>query len=168
MCAPGLAFAAISPRAWELAKSARLPRFYFDWQRMRRSLSDRETPFTPAISVIAGQAEALKLIRKEGIENVWKRTAGLATYARGRGRELGLEIFTRDPSNILTALRLPPGVDGDALIARILSEDGISIAGGQGRLKGRIVRVAHMGYISKADLDAGFAALARRLSPARA
>ena len=113
MCAPGLAFAAVSERAWKLVESARLPRFYFDWRRMRKSLADRETPFTPAITVIMGQAEALKLIRKEGIENVCRRTAVLAAYARGRARELGWELFARDPSNILTALRLPPGVDGD-------------------------------------------------------
>ena len=168
MCAPGLAFAAVSERAWKLAESAKLPRFYFDWRRMRKSLPDLETPFTPAITVIAGQAEALKLIRKEGLENVWKRTAALAAYARARGQELGLELFARNPSNILTALRLPPGVDGDVLTARLLAEDGISIAGGQGRLKGHLLRVAHMGYISRADLEAGFAALARRLAPAAA
>ncbi|HAM35871.1 MAG TPA: aminotransferase [Elusimicrobia bacterium] len=168
MCAPGLAFAAVSPRAWKLCDAARLPRFYFDWRTMRKSLPDHETPYTPAITVIAGQAEALKLIRKEGIENVWKRTAELAGYARGKARELGLEMFAQDPSNILTALRLPSGVDGDDLIGRILAEEGISIAGGQGRLKGKIVRVAHMGYISRQDLDAGFKALAQRLAARKA
>jgi aspartate aminotransferase-like enzyme len=167
MCAPGLAFAAISERAWKLAQGARLPRFYFDWQTMRQSLPDRETPYTPAISVVAGQAAALKLIRAEGIENVWRRTAELASYARAQARELGLEMFARDPAHILTALCLPPGVDGSALIADILAEDGIAIAGGQGRLKGKVVRVAHMGYIRKTDLDAGFAALKRRLPPRR-
>lgn len=167
MCAPGLAFAAVSERAWKLAESARLPRFYFDWQTMRRSLPDRETPYTPAISVVAGQAAALKLIRQEGIENVWKRTAALADYARAQARKLGLEMFARDPAHILTALRLPAGVDGNALIAEILDEEGIAIAGGQGRLKGKVVRVAHMGYIRKQDLDAGFSALQRRLAPAR-
>ncbi|MDD5655844.1 MAG: alanine--glyoxylate aminotransferase family protein [Elusimicrobia bacterium] len=168
MCAPGLAFAAVSPRAWKLVDAARLPRFYFDWRTMRAALPRKETPYTPAITAVMGQAEALKLIRREGIEAVWKRTAGLADYARGRARALGLELFARDPANILTALRLPAGVDGDALIASILSEEGISIAGGQGRLKGKIVRVAHMGYIGRADLDAGFAALGRRLSAAQA
>jgi len=77
-------------------------------------------------------------------------------------------MFSKDPATILTALNLPPDVDGKRLIADILSEEKISIAGGQLKLQGKIIRIAHMGYISKKDLDAGFAALSKRLSPARA
>lgn len=168
MNAPGLAFAAVSERAWKLVEAAKLPRFYFDWRTMRKSLASHETPYTPAVTLVAGQAEALRLIRQEGLENVWKRTAELAAYARGWAKSFGLPLFAKDPANILTALRLPEGVDGDALIAGILKEDGISIAGGQMKLKGKIIRVAHMGYISKADLDAGFASLEKRLSRVKA
>jgi aspartate aminotransferase-like enzyme len=75
MNAPGLAFAAVSERAWKLVDQAKLPRFYFDWRAMRKSLKDRETPYTPGVTLVMGQAEALRLIRQEGIENVWKRTA---------------------------------------------------------------------------------------------
>lgn len=163
MAAPGLAFAAVSDRAWKAVERGTLPRFYFDWRTMRRSLKDKETPYTPGVTLIMGQAEALKLIRKEGIEQVWQRTAALARYTRDWARSQGLPLFAKDPANILTALRLPEGVDGQALIADILREEGISIAGGQVHLKGKIIRIAHMGYISKADLDAGFKALEKRL-----
>ncbi len=166
MNAPGLAFVAVSEKAWKLVEAAKLPRFYFDWRSMRKSLKNSETPYTPGVTLVAGQAEALRLIRKEGIENVWKRTADLANYTRDWARRMGLPLFAKDPANILTALTLPAGLDGDALIGEILAQEGISIAGGQVHLKGKIIRIAHMGFISKADLDAGFAAVSKRLSAA--
>jgi aspartate aminotransferase-like enzyme len=135
---------------------------------MRKSLKDRETPYTPGVTLIMGQAEALRLIRQEGIENVWKRTADMAKYTRDWAKKMGLPLFAKDPANILTALRLPEGVDGQALIEEILAEEGISIAGGQVHLKGKIIRIAHMGFISKKDLDAGFAAVEKRLARVKA
>lgn len=166
MAAPGLAFVAVSERSWKLVEAAKLPRFYFDWRAMRKSLKDKETPYTPGVTLVAGQAEALKMIRKEGIENVWKRTDELAAYTRKWADKVGLPLFAKNPANILTGLKLPASVDGQKLIEDILAEEGISIAGGQVHLKGKIIRIAHMGYISKADLDAGFAALEKRLAPA--
>jgi aspartate aminotransferase-like enzyme len=163
MAPPGLAFAAVSARAWKAVESAKLPRFYLNWLTMRKSLKDKETPFTPAISLVAAQAEALKIIAAEGIENVWKRTTGLAQYTRAWAQRQGLPLFAKDPAHILTALKLPADVDGQKLIGDILREEGISIAGGQVHLKGKIIRIAHMGFIGKADLDAGFAALEKRL-----
>ena len=168
MNAPGLAFVSVGERAWKSVEEAQLPRFYFDWRTMRESLAKKETPYTPGVTLFVGQAEALRLIRKEGIENVWKRTSELAAYARAEGKKLGLTMFSKDPATILTALNLPPDVDGKRLIAEILDEEKISIAGGQLQLQGKIIRVAHMGYINKKDLDAGFAALSKRLAPARA
>ena len=164
MNAPGLGFAAVSERAWKVAEAARLPRFNFDWRLIRKSLGDKETPWTPAISIVAGQAAALKLLRAEGLENVWKRHDALAAHARGcLSEKLGLPFYAKNPANILTGVLLPPGVDGVKLLADILREEGISIAGGQLHLKGKIVRVAHMGYISTSDIDAGVEALARKL-----
>ena len=168
MNAPGLAFAAISERAWTLVQSARLPKFYFDWKTYDRSLKARETPYTPAVAMVAAQAEALKLIEKIGLEGMWKRTAELADYTRTWARKNGLAIFAKDPAHILTGVRLPEGVDGSAMLAEILREEGISIADGQLSLKGKIVRIAHMGYISRADLDAGFVALEKRLAKVQA
>jgi aspartate aminotransferase-like enzyme len=130
---------------------------------MRAALERNETPFTPAVALVAGQAEALRLIRAEGIENVWKKTAALAAYTRGWAQSAGLPLLADRPANILTALKLPKGVDGKKLLAELRERDGLSIAGGQGPLKGKLVRVAHMGHIGKADLDAGFEALSRNL-----
>lgn len=167
MCAPGLGFASVSEKAWKVVEQAKLPRFYFDWRAMRKSLKDRETPYTPGVTLVMGQAEALRLIRQEGIENVWNRTAELARYTRAWAARMSLPLYSADPANILTALKLPEGVDGQALIEEILKEESISIAGGQLHLKGKIIRIAHMGFISKADLDAGFAALEKRLARVR-
>ncbi|HVE12219.1 MAG TPA: alanine--glyoxylate aminotransferase family protein [Elusimicrobiota bacterium] len=168
MCAPGLAFFSVSERAWKAAEAAKLPRFYLDWRTMRDSLPKKETPYTPAVTLVAAQAEALRLIREEGIEAVWKRTADLAAFTRAEIKKLGLKLYSKDPADILTAAWLPEGTDGKKLIGDILKEEKISIAGGQGKLEGKIVRVAHMGYIKKSDVEAGLKSLARRLNLAYA
>lgn len=169
MNAPGLGFVALSERAWKAVETAKLPRFNFDYRLMKKSLADRETPWTPAISVVAGQAAALKLLRAEGMENVWKRHDALAAFTRRLLQEkLGLPFYAKDPANILTGVVLPEGVDGTKLLADILREEGISIAGGQLHLKGKICRVAHMAYISQADVEAGVEALAARLAKVKA
>lgn len=168
MAPPGLAFAAVSERAWKACDGARCPRFYLDWRTIRRSLPKNETPFTPAVTLVAAQAESLRLIREEGIENVWKRTAALAAHTRAEVAKLGLSLFPKDPSDILTAVNLPPDVDGKKLIKDIRVNDRISLAGGQLHLEGKIVRIAHMGWIKKSDVDAGIKALAKRLAPTHA
>lgn len=169
MNAPGLGFVAVSDNAWRAAETAKLPRFNFDWRTLRKFLADRETPWTPAISVVVAQAAALKLLRAEGLENVWKRHDALAAHARRAiAEKLGLSFFAKNPANILTGIVLPAGVDGTKLLADILREEGITIANGQLNLKGKIVRLAHMGYISKSDVDAGVAALASRLAKVKA
>ncbi|MFI5346512.1 MAG: pyridoxal-phosphate-dependent aminotransferase family protein [Elusimicrobiota bacterium] len=168
MNAPGLGFVALSERAWKAVEGAKLPRYNFDYRIMKKSLADRETPWTPAISVVVGQAAALKLLRAEGMEAVWKRHFDLADYARRElTAKLGLPFYAKNPANILTGVVLPEGVDGNKLLADILKEEGISIAGGQLHLKGKIFRLAHMAYISKSDVDAGVAALAHRLTKAK-
>ncbi|MBI3547640.1 MAG: alanine--glyoxylate aminotransferase family protein [Elusimicrobia bacterium] len=165
MNGPGLAFAAVSDKAWKAVLAAKLPRFYFDWRTMKDSLPDQETPYTPAVCMVVGQAEALRMIREEGIENVWKRTDALAEHTRKEvAGKLGLKLFAKNPANILTGAWLPDGVDGNKLLKEMLAEDKISIANGQEKLKGKIIRIAHMGHITKADVDAGIAALGRRLS----
>ncbi|MFH2204430.1 MAG: alanine--glyoxylate aminotransferase family protein [Elusimicrobiota bacterium] len=163
MCPPGLAFVAVSQKAWRAADAAELPRFYFDWRMARQAAVQNQTPFTPAVTLIPAQEDALRLIREEGIENVWKRTAELAAWTRSEIRGLGLELFAKNPAAILTPIILPADVDGRKLVKDILAEDRISIAGGQLQLAGRIVRIAHMGYIKRSDIEAGIEALAKRL-----
>lgn len=164
MNAPGLAFVALNDRALKASDAARLPRFYWDFRTYRKSLPSGETPYTPAVSLVVAQRAALKLIRAEGIENVWKRAHALGEHVRSSLTGLGLKIFSSAPSDVLTAAVLPPGRDGQALIERILERKRISIAGGQEKLKGKVVRVAHMGAITRADLDAGLTALKEELA----
>lgn len=169
MNAPGLAFASVSERAWKAVEASKLPKFNFDYKLIRKSLADKETPWTPAISIVAGQAAALKMLRAEGMEACWKRHDDLAAHARKLLTEkLGLPFYAKNPANILTGVKLPEGVDGTKLLADILKEEGISIAGGQLHLKGKIFRLAHMGYITKSDIEAGVDALAKRLTGVKA
>lgn len=168
MAPPGLAFMSVSAQAWQAVESAKLPRFYFDWATMRKNVPKKQTPYTPAIMLVTAQCAALRLIREEGIENVWKRTAELAEYTRGKVKGMGLDIFSKSPAAGLTSIKMPEGVDGQQLIREILDREKISIAGGQLHLTGKIIRLAHMGYIRKVDVDAGLKALANRFSPAPA
>jgi len=168
MNAPGLAFASASARAWKAIEKARLPRFYWDWRTYRSSLPENEIPYTPSVSLVAAQAAALRLIREEGIENVWVRTRHLAEYTRNALGALGLALFSKAPCDVLTAALLPKETDGQALVRTLLEKHNVSIAGGQEKLKGRIVRVSHMGAIRQEDVDEGLAALRKELAAAPA
>ena len=159
MTAPGLAMVSVSPKAWPLVEASRSPRFYFDYRKIRKSIADQETPFTPAVTLVVAMAEALRQFKKEGLENVLARHAWLAQATREGARALGLTIFADPPCNVLTSLRVPQGVDGKKLIQRLREEYGVSIAGGQGDLAGKIIRLAHMGYMDRFDVLVGLSAL---------
>lgn len=159
MLAPGLAFVSVSAKAWKYVEEAKLPRFYWDWRKMKKSLATQETPFTPAITLIVALQEAIRMIKAEGIENVWKESALLAKAARAGMKALGLELFGDRPCEVVTSAKVPAGVEGGKIVKLLREDYGISIAGGQGALKGKIIRFAHMGYIGKADLLVGFACL---------
>jgi aspartate aminotransferase-like enzyme len=164
MNAPGLAFFALSEKGLKAVDAGKLPRFYWDLRAYKKSLPNGETPYTPSVSLVVAQKAALDLILKDGIEAVWKRTRELGEHCRRELQRLGLTIFSKVPCDGLTAANLPEGLDGQALIERILEKKRISIAGGQEKLKGRIVRVAHMGAISRTDLEAGLEALREELA----
>lgn len=163
MLPPGLSFLAVSPRAASRMKEARLPRFYFNLALYEKAIKDWDTPFTPAISLVVALREALSRIEREGLEKILKRSEALAEYTRAKLQKMGLELFSQRPSNAITAIRLPEGLDGEALVEGIRERYGISIAGGQGEMKGKILRIAHMGFIRKKDLDRGLAALGKAL-----
>lgn len=151
MLPPGLSFASISPKAEELIKSSDLPKYYLSFEKALKSLNKDDTPFTSAVSLIYGLKESIALLKEEGIENVIKRHARLANATREAARALGLELFSRAPSNVATAMIMPEGIDAEKL-RKILSGDmNITVAGGQGNLKGNIIRVAHLGYCSESD-----------------
>jgi aspartate aminotransferase-like enzyme len=163
MCPPGLAFASVSERAWERSARATSPRFYFDWKRTRAAQQKGgQSPFTPAITLVLGLDAALDLILEEGVEAQWQRVEELGAMVRQHvQREMGLELFSPDePScSLVTSIKVPDGVDGDAVRGRIRDHHGIFMAGGQGPLTGKIWRIGQFGAITERDLRSGLTAL---------
>ncbi|MBI4358788.1 MAG: alanine--glyoxylate aminotransferase family protein [Candidatus Omnitrophica bacterium] len=153
MIPPGLAFLAISKKAWALHKGAKLPRYYVDLASYDKSLKDWDTPFTPALTLVLALKEALGRIKKEKMERVWKRTEELALQTREAMKRLGLELFAKRPANTLTAVLVPRGIDGEKLVSVMRDEKGLTLAGGQGEMKGKIFRIAHLGYITTSDIQ---------------
>ena len=159
MNAPGLAFVSVNSKAWRKVEKSALPKFYWNWTRMKEAQALPETPFTPAITLAVAQREALRLIREETLEKIWEKNRRMAEAVRRALTALGMPVFSQAPCDVLTAALVPPGIEGGLLVKRLREEYGISIAGGQEKLKGKIVRIAHMGYIRWEDLEAGFEAL---------
>jgi aspartate aminotransferase-like enzyme len=159
MLPPGLSFLAVGARASERMKGAKLPRFYFDLSLYEKAMDDWDSPFTPAISLVVALREALRSIEKEGLEKVLRRTERLALYTRQQMAQFGFELFAKRPSNGVTAVRVPKGYDGERLIQWIRDKKGVTLAGGQGEMRGQIIRMAHMGFIRKKDIDRGLQSL---------
>ncbi len=159
MTAPGLGMISVSVKAWPLVEAAKCPRFYFDWRKMKKSVAEKQTPFTPPVTVLVAQAEALRLIKQEGLANVFARHAWMANATREAVKALGLKLFAQIPCNVLTSITVPAGVDGKAIVKRMREDYGVSIAGGQGDLVGKIIRLAHMGYMERFDVIVGISAL---------
>jgi aspartate aminotransferase-like enzyme len=164
MIPPGLAFVALSERAAAAIDRSRMPRFYLDLRRALMSWKTADTPWTPAASLIAGADLSLQMIRAEGIEHVWERHRRLGEAFRTGVKALGLRLLSTSPSDSVTAVWLPEGIDGKAFNASLKSECGITIAGGQESLEGKIFRVAHLGHCDDLDVLACVGALERTLS----
>jgi len=159
MLPPGLAFAGVSDKAWAASKKSKLPKFYFNWAKELSNLQKNQTNFTPAISLIVGLRESLRLIREEGIENVYKRIEALARATRAGAEALGLTIFPKQPSPAVTVIMAPPGIDGQAIYKTLWKKYGVTGAGGQDRLKGKIFRIATLGYAGPYDVITAISAL---------
>lgn len=164
MLPPGLAVITISEKAWKANERANLPRFYLDVQREKRSQEKGETAFTPAVSLVVGLRESLRMLKEETLEGVWGRHERLAKATRAAAGGLGLELFSSSPVNSVTAIRVPNGVDGSAVVKNMRAKYGITIAGGQDHLKGKIVRIAHIGYFSEFDIITAISGLEMTLS----
>lgn len=161
MAPPGLAMLSVSPRAWEAAEKATCPRYYWDLRAARHYAGRGQTPWTPAVSVLYGLRAGLQMMRAEGLEAIYARHRRVAQRMREGTQALGLELFA-DPahaSDTVTTLRVPAGWDGEALVAK-MREQGVIVAGGQGKLKGQVLRVGHLGYVDTADIDEVLRALA--------
>jgi aspartate aminotransferase-like enzyme len=164
MLPPGLAFAALSPKAWEFNKRSTLPRYYFDFAKELKNAEKGQNAYTPAVSLIVGLREVLRMIREETLEGVHARHARLATAMRAGVEALGLELFAPgSPSNAVTAVKAPAGVDGQDIV-KVLRGRGVTIAGGQDHVKGKIFRLAHLGYAGDFDVLTGLAALEMALA----
>lgn len=151
MLPPGLGFLSVSPNAWKLVERADLPRYYWDLRKYKKSLDKKQNPFTPPVTLLVGLQATLDMILAEGLENMWKRHALVAKAMRAGIEALGLSIFPKDPSNVLTTISVPDGLDGGKLV-KALKKFGIFPAGGQDALKGKIVRIAHIGYLDEYDV----------------
>jgi aspartate aminotransferase-like enzyme len=153
MLPPGLSFVALSDKAWKLVERSNLPKFYFDFKKELKSAQKNQNSFTPAISLFVGLRESLNLIQKEGLESVFKRHEKLATAARSAVKALGLDLYAPDsPSNALTAVKVPDGIPGGKLKNLFFEKFGITVAGGQDQAKGKIIRIAHLGYYDRLDM----------------
>jgi aspartate aminotransferase-like enzyme len=158
MLPPGLAFAALSDRAWARVPEARLPRFYFDFTRERKAIQKNQSAYTPAVSLVVGLRESLRLILAEGLPAVFARHARLARAARAGVTALGLRLFAAQPGAACTAVCAPEGIDGGAVV-KGMRRRGLTIAGGQGSMKGQMFRMAHMGYADDFDVLTALAGL---------
>jgi aspartate aminotransferase-like enzyme len=165
---PGLAFISLSDKAWALVEASCSPRFYTDLRLYRKALTDDDTPFTSAVSlVIALEAALARIQRLGGAAQMVQRAAGQASAARAGVAAMGLSLLAKRPSNGVTAVRMPEGLDGRQVTKRMSEHSGVMVAGGQGELTGKIIRLAHMGYIGPDDLLAGLAALEEALTALR-
>ncbi len=161
MTPPGLAFASVSDRAWELAGRGTLPRFSLDWTTTRDAQAKLSTAFTPPVTLVAGLNAALRLLLEEGPETAWARNRTLARATREGARALGLELFSPDDdsSAMVTAVLMPDGIDGQEAYALLRDRFNVVLAGGQGPLRGRVIRIGHMGYMNRFDIITALSAL---------
>ena len=159
MIPPGLAFVALSARAIAAMEGSKLPKFYFDLRKALKSHQDGDTPWTPAVSLVIGVDAALGMIRREGIENVWKRHERLACGIRAGVRALGLRLFSETPSYAVTPVWLPEGVEWKKFNTLLKKTYGITVAGGQDAYAGKIFRISHLGYYDELDMVGMISAL---------
>jgi aspartate aminotransferase-like enzyme len=153
MLPPGLAFIGVSEKAWAFAERATSPKFYFNFRKERESLAKNQTSFTSPVTLIIGLNESLKILQAEGLESAFARHEKLAKATREAVKALGLEMFSKEsPSNAVTAIKAPAGIDGQEIYKNLRVKYGITAAGGQGQAKGKIFRIAHLGYAGTFDV----------------
>lgn len=153
MLPPGLAFAALSEKAWKFNETATCPRYYFDFAKERKNLAKDTTAYTPAVSLIIGLLDVLKSFKEEGMKNVFARHARQIQALRAGLDAIGLEPLAPDsPAISAVGAYVPEGVDGGKLVKYLRDEVGVTIAGGQDHLKGKIIRVANLGYVNTFDI----------------
>ena len=160
MLPPGLGFIALSDRAWEKTKQATLPRFYFDLNLERKNQQKGSGAFTPAVSLIFGARASLEMMQREGLDRVYARHERMSRATRAAATALGLKLLAPDsPSPAATGVYLPDGIDADQVLDYLRDHMNITLAEGQDQLKGKVIRIAHVGYMGAFDVITAIAAL---------
>jgi aspartate aminotransferase-like enzyme len=170
MCPPGVAFASASPTALDRARTATSPRYVMDWERTRAAQAKLDAPFTPAIPIVRALNVAMGLLLDEGLEAAFERHARLGRACREGAKAMGLELFSPDEerSAVVTAIHAPEGVDATEIVKGLRDRFGITIANGQGSLKGKIFRIGHIGWFDVFDITTALAAVELVLADAGA
>jgi aspartate aminotransferase-like enzyme len=164
MIPPGLAFVALSGKAWKLTENSDLPKYYWDFKKAKKAQDKNQTVYTPAITLVCALRESLRLLKKEGWDNVLGRHAKLAKATRQGVLALGLQIFSKAPSNVLTAVEIPSSVGVKRLRGLMRDRYGVEVAGGQAALAEKIIRIAHLGAMEVTDIIVVLSALEMSLS----
>ena len=164
MIPPGLAYIAFSPKAWNLVEKSTLPKFYFDAKAYKKNLEKKTTPWTPAVSLIIQQKKSLDIIQSIGLEKLFEHHRILGDTTRAGVKAIGLELLSKNPGNILTATKVPAGIDGVKLVKTMQGKYMAYIAGGQDPYKGKIFRIAHLGYMGGFDIITALSALEMTLA----
>jgi serine---pyruvate transaminase len=170
MTPPGLALVAVSEAAYEAAARATSPRFYVDWERTRKAQQRLDAAFTPAVALVAALDVALGLLLDRGLEAAFEHHRRLGRACREGAKAMGLQLFSPDDdaSAVVTAIRAPEGIDSGELVLSLRNRFGITIANGQGELKGKIFRIGHIGYFDVFDVTTALAAVELVLAEAGA
>lgn len=160
MLPPGIAFVSVSEKAWKKAETSKIPKFYFNFKKERENLAKNQTNFTSPVTLIIGLNAGLKMLQAEGLENVFKRHERLAHATRKAVQAIGLALYPKEsPANSVTAIMTPPGIDGQAVYENLREKYGITAAGGQDKAKGKIFRIAHLGYADRFDIITAIAGI---------
>lgn len=159
MLPPGLAFMSLSPKAEKLIAKSDLPKFYFDMKPAIKAYGKNDTAWTPAVTLMTGLNGVLDMMLEEGMDNVIARHARLANATREAIKAMGLEVYAKSPSNAVTAVKVPEGVNGKEIVKKLRDEQCVTIAGGQSELEGKIFRLAHLGYMDEYDVISALAAI---------
>lgn len=163
MTPPGLSVVALNQRAWDAVERSDLPKYYLDFRKAYESGLQGSAPYTPAVTLLTALQCALERICTEGIRNAIARHSQLASATRSAVKALGLSLYAASPANTVTSIRLPEEIDGKAFINLMLDKYGITYAGGQSQLSGKIVRIAHLGWMNENDVIVAIAAFERGL-----
>jgi aspartate aminotransferase-like enzyme len=164
MIPPGLAFVSVSSKAWARIDSFDSPSYYFNLKAARKKVKEFDTPYTPAHTLILALRAALRKIKEEGIANIWERHRKVSEACQAGILALGLELFSSRPAEGLTAFCVPEGLEDTQIRSRLSERFGISTIGGQEKLKGKIIRIGHMGYTDEIDVVGTLAALEMTLA----